>query len=89
VLVVGTEAESVCGPDYIATYPKTFPELANKYAALLYPSFMDGVTGFPDLLQPDGNPNSKGEAIIVERILPMVAALIARVESEPNLSNGR
>ncbi len=78
-LLVGTDSPSVCGPDYAAAYPSIFPDLAKKYDELLYLNFMDGVTGNPDLLQPDGNPNAEGEEIIVEGILPTVEKLIARV----------
>jgi acyl-CoA thioesterase I len=85
VLVVGTEAYANCGSDYIAgydnaAYAEIFPKLAMKYGDLVYPSFKDGVTGHLDLLQgDDDHPNSNGVAMIVERILPSVESLIARM----------
>ncbi len=81
VLVVGTAAFGHCGADYIAAFPEVFRGLAAKYGDLLYPDFKEGVTGHPELISPDGNhPNSAGEAVVVERMLPSVLKLIDRVE---------
>jgi hypothetical protein len=63
-----------------AAYAKIFPELAKKYGDLVYPSFKDGVTGHPELLQDDGaHANSKGVAIIVERISQCSEARIGSI----------
>ena len=81
VLVVGTAAYDYCGADYAAAFPEVFRGLAAKYGDLLYPDFKEGVTGHPELLGSDGDhPNSAGEAVIVERMLPSVLKLIDRVE---------
>ena len=81
VLVVGTAAYDFCGPDYVAAFPEIFRALAAKYGDLLYPDFKDGVTGHAELLQGDGDhANSDGEAVVVEKMLPSVEALIARVD---------
>ena len=81
VLVVGTAAYGRCGAEYIAAFPEVFRGLAAKYGDLLYPDFKEGVTGHPELIGPDGDhPNSAGEAVIVERMLPSVLELIDRVE---------
>ena len=79
-LIVGTVAYEKCGPEYAAAFPGTFQGLATKYGDLLYADFKDGVTGHPDLLRDDGDhPNSAGEAIVVERMLPSVLKLLDRV----------
>jgi len=81
VLVVGTAAYAFCGADYIAAFPEVFRGLAAKYGDLLYLDFKEGVTGHPELIGPDGDhANSAGEAVVVERMLPSVLALIDRVE---------
>ena len=84
VLLVGTEPYAYCarkrGADYSAAYRQIFPDLAKQYGVILYPDFKDGISGHPELLQADNDhPNAAGEAIIVERILPSVEALIAQV----------
>jgi acyl-CoA thioesterase I len=80
VLVVGTAAYGYCGADYIAAFPEVFRGLAAKYGDLLYPDFKEGVTGHSELIGSDGDhPNSAGEAIVVERMLPSVLELIDRV----------
>ena len=44
---------------------------------MLYPFFLDGVAADPSLNQADGiHPNADGVAVIVDRLLPMVIALI-------------
>jgi acyl-CoA thioesterase I len=49
-----------------------------KHGAILYPFLLDGVAAEANLNQPDGtHPNAEGVAIIVERIVPSVEALIA------------
>ena len=81
VLVVGTAAYGYCGAEYIAAFPDVFRELAAKYGDLLYADFKEGVTGHPELISSDGDhANSAGEAVVVERMLPSVLALIDRVE---------
>ena len=41
----------------------------------LYPFFLDGVAGHPELTQADGiHPTAEGVALIAERILPTVEA---------------
>ena len=84
VLLVGTEPLGYCahkrGAGYPAAYRQIFPDLAKQFGASLYLDFKDGVSGHPELLQADNDhPNAAGEAIIVEKILPSVEALIAEI----------
>ncbi len=68
------------GTDYGQSFENIYPELAAKYGALLYPFFLDGVAGNLALEQHDGlHPAAAGVDAIVERILPQVEELIARV----------
>ena len=89
VLVVGTAAYDYCsstlsaghGADYAGPFSRMFSELAAKHGDLLYPDFKEGVTGHPELLQADrDHPNAAGDAIIVINMLPVVQALLARVD---------
>ncbi|MGC5230963.1 hypothetical protein ACPXB6_28225, partial [Klebsiella pneumoniae] len=54
-----------------------------QYDLLLYPFFLDGIVMNPSYNLPDGlHPNPKGVAIIVDRILPKVEELIAKVAAK-------
>jgi acyl-CoA thioesterase-1 len=78
VLLAGMKAPPNFGRDYAQDYEAVFPRLAEKYGAILYPFFLDGVAAQPDLNQPDGiHPNADGVAVIVTRILPYVEKLLA------------
>lgn len=80
VLVAGMRAPKNWGDVYAARFDAIFPALAAKYDALLYPFFLDGVVMDRALNQGDGiHPTGPGIKVIVERILPKVEALIARV----------
>ncbi len=80
VLLTGMRAPKNWGDAYAADFDAMFPALAQKYGALLYPFFLDGVILNPALNQSDGiHPTGKGVAMIVDRILPQVEALIAKV----------
>lgn len=79
VLLAGMMAPPNLGEDYAADFNPIYPELADKHGALLYPFFLDGVAADTSLNQPDGlHPNAEGVAVIVERIVPSVEALIGR-----------
>ena len=62
---------------------RIYPELAAKYGVVLYPFFLDGVAANLTLLQQDGmHPNAAGVDVIVERILPKVQELVAKVRAQ-------
>lgn len=82
VLVAGMLAAPNLGADYGQAFNGLYPALADKYGALFYPFFLDGVAGDPALNQADGiHPNPKGVDVVVERILPSVEKLIDRIEN--------
>ena len=79
VLLAGLEAPLNYGPDYKAAFDGMYKELSAEYGTLLYPSFVDGLVGEPDLMQSDGiHPNKAGVAKIVEGIGPLVLDLIGQ-----------
>jgi len=82
VLMTGMLAPPNLGPDYAAAFNPIYPDLAAEHGTLLYPFFLDGVAADAALNQADGiHPNGEGVAIIVERILPSIEALIAAAEA--------
>ena len=77
VLIAGMKAPPNLGRDYGAEYESVFKILADKHHAALYPFFLDGSAGNPELTQADGlHPTAKGVNVIVEKILPAVLRLI-------------
>lgn len=84
VLLAGMLAPPNLGPEYGAAFNRIYPELAEQYDVLFYPFFLDGVAADPALNQGDGlHPTAAGVALIVERILPDVRALIERARARP------
>ena len=90
VLLVGMKAPGNYGPEYKAAFDALYPELAERYGALYFPSFFEGI--LPDdappetaagLMQPDGiHPSGEGVTRIVAALGPSVEALIARISEK-------
>lgn len=73
VLLAGMLAPPNMGQEYAAQFNRIYPDLAQKYGVTLYPFFLEGVAGVPDLNLEDGiHPTAEGIARIVEGILPVV-----------------
>ena len=82
VLLAGMRAPPNLGAAYAADFDAIFPDLAKAHGAALYPFFLDGVAAEPKLNLPDGmHPTADGVAVIVERMLPAVEALIERAKT--------
>ncbi|HVY59708.1 MAG TPA: arylesterase [Xanthobacteraceae bacterium] len=80
VLFCGMRAPRNLGPDYARAFDAIFPALAGREDVVFYPFFLDGVAGDPRLNQQDGiHPNAAGVDVIVDRILPSVEQLLARL----------
>ncbi|MEM7191033.1 MAG: arylesterase [Pseudomonadota bacterium] len=83
VLLTGMSAPLNYGPEFKEAFDSMYPELAEEYGAILYPSFLEGVVGTEGpaegLMQDDGiHPNATGVALIVEGIGPKVLELLER-----------
>lgn len=82
VLVAGMRAPGNWGDAYRSSFDAIYPDLVAAHGALLYPFFLDGVALDAKLNLDDGlHPTGKGIGVIVERILPKVEELIARVQA--------
>ncbi|NNE22838.1 MAG: arylesterase [Rhizobiales bacterium] len=80
VLIAGMKAPRNMGKDYVETFDRIYPYLAEHHNVLFYPFFLDGVAGVADLNQRDGiHPTPEGIAEIVRRIIPSVESLIGLV----------
>jgi len=81
VLFTGMKGPRNFGAQYASEYDAVFPRLANKYEALFYPFFLEGVVLDPALVQPDGlHPNPKGVDAIVARITPLAVQLVQQAQ---------
>ncbi|VAW07225.1 Arylesterase precursor [hydrothermal vent metagenome] len=73
-LVAGMIAPPNMGDEYGREFNRIFPELSKKYNDGLYPFFLEGVAGNPELNQSDAiHPNSDGVAVIVKNIIPYIS----------------
>jgi acyl-CoA thioesterase-1 len=80
VLILGMKSPPNMGPDYVARFDGIYPRLAEKYHALLYPFYLDGVAANASLNQADGiHPNSQGVDVIVSKVMASVEELIGKV----------
>ena len=83
VLLCGMRAAPNLGADYGRAFERIYPDLAAKYGALLYPFFLDGVAANLSCCSRTACiPTRQGSDVIVERILPKVEELIARVRAQ-------
>lgn len=80
VLLAGMRAAPNLGGEYVQGFESIFKDLAQKYDAVFYPFFLDGVTTQTKLVLRDGlHPNAAGVDVIVAGIIPKVEELIARL----------
>lgn len=88
VILAGVPVPPNYGAEYRDAFKALYPDLAQQYGAILYPSFFSGLGKGRNMLQimrlfqGDGlHPNAEGVAAIVEDIGPVVLELIQRVKS--------
>lgn len=83
VLLAGMYAAPNLGADYGAKFASIYSGLAKRYGVPLYPFFLAGVVGKPDLHLKDGmHPNRDGVAVIVKGILPDVEAALRAMHAK-------
>jgi acyl-CoA thioesterase-1 len=83
MLIAGMESPRNMGKEYVTAFAAIYPDLAERYGAVLYPFFLDGVALDDGLMQEDGiHPNAKGVERIVAGILPKVDELLAKVDAK-------
>jgi len=82
ILLAGMLAPRNLGQEYVEAFEGAYRRLASEHDVVFVPFFLEGVAGDPALNQPDGiHPNARGVAVMVERILPAVEQLLARVRA--------
>lgn len=84
VMLTGMIAPPNMGEDYANAFNPLYAELAQQYDLTLYPFFLDGVAGEPNLNLEDGiHPNPVGVKVIVAKILPFVERFIEELRPSP------
>ena len=79
VLLAGMLAAPNLGTEYRARFDAIYPDLAKANDLVLYPFFLDGVTGNRALVLRDGlHPNARRVSVIVRRILPAVRSALSK-----------
>jgi acyl-CoA thioesterase-1 len=80
VLLSGMLAPPNLGREYGEEFAAVFRRLGARPGVMFDPFFLEGVAGDPALNQPDRiHPNARGAAIVAERMVPLVAELLAKV----------
>lgn len=88
-LLAGLPAPGNFGPDYQKEFDAIYPDLAQKYDAVLVPNLLAPITETPieerakiDLMQPDNlHPSPAGVKKVVEALGPKVLELLAKVKT--------
>ena len=79
VLLAGMKSAPNLGSAFKGEYEGVFKELAEKYNAVYYPFFLEGVINKRDLMQDDGlHPNKEGVKVMVHNIFDSVNRLLER-----------
>jgi acyl-CoA thioesterase I len=69
VILAGMEAPPNYGRDYIVSFHKVYPALAQEYRVTLVPFLLQGVAGTERLNQPDGiHPTAPGARIVADNV---------------------
>ncbi len=77
ILLAGMLAPPNMGKEYGQEFNAIYPRLAQKHSVSLYPFFLDGVIGHPDLLQRDGlHPTPAGVDVVVSKIMPVIDRML-------------
>ena len=80
VLLSGMLAPPNLGPQYGDAFRDVYARLGRRPGLIYDPFFLEGVAGDPALNQPDRiHPNAAGVRRIVDRLLPLMEQLIAKV----------
>ncbi|MEM8862749.1 MAG: arylesterase [Chloroflexota bacterium] len=83
VVVAGMQMAQNLGEQYTTEFAEIYPAVSEKYSAVFFPFFLEGVAADPDLNQADLiHPNAEGYTVIVENMYPFVIEAIELFEAE-------
>ena len=85
VLLAGMYASVELDTAYRERFAALYPALAKSRGVPLYPFFLAGIIGHPELHLADGmHPNAAGVAVMVEAILPTVEEVLKGMGVQPS-----
>ncbi|HME88460.1 MAG TPA: arylesterase [Chthoniobacterales bacterium] len=88
-IICGMQLPNYAADDYVFAFGQLYADLAAKSNAVLVPYLLEGVTGDPNLNQPDRiHPNAAGQKILAEtvwRVLEPIAREVATVPARAHL----
>ena len=85
VLLAGMYAATELDAGYRERFAAIYPSLAQRAGVPLYPFFLAGIIGHPELHLPDGlHPNAAGVKVIVDGILPTVEDTLRGMGVKPS-----
>ena len=85
VLLAGMYAATELDQAYRERFAAIYPNLAKRDGVPLYPFFLAGIIGHPELHLPDGlHPNAAGVRVIVDNILPDVETALQGMGVKPS-----
>lgn len=77
LVLAGMQMPPSMGADFARAFERMYPEVAEKYGAVLVPFLLDGVGGQLDLNLPDRiHPNARGHAVIAETVWKALRPLL-------------
>ena len=80
VVLGGMEAPPNYGRDYIVSFHKVYPALAQMYGVTLVPFLLQGVAGTEKLNQPDGiHPTATGARIVADNVWTALEPIARRL----------
>lgn len=83
ILLAGIEPLRDLGENYRRDFNEVFVRLATRHNLVLYPDFLAGVAGHPDLLKRDGiHPNPKGVKTIVRQLEPLIIEILHSLQAD-------
>jgi acyl-CoA thioesterase-1 len=77
VMLLGIRLPTNYGPAYDAQLARVYAGLAERYALVFDPFFLETVALEPDLMQDDAlHPNQQAQPLILKRLWPLVQKLL-------------
>jgi acyl-CoA thioesterase-1 len=79
IVIAGMQMPPNLGSDYVKSFNRIYPDLAEENAAFLVPFLLEGVGGRPELNLPDRiHPTARGQKIVAENVWKILKPILER-----------
>ncbi|HEY6070256.1 MAG TPA: arylesterase [Chthoniobacterales bacterium] len=83
IIIAGMQLPNYTADDYVFAFGQLYADLATKNNAVLIPYFLQGVSGDPNLNQPDHvHPNAAGQKVLAENVWRVLEPIAREVATE-------